>query len=241
MPVPIGRPHRPRIGLNGARPLAERWQEAVDLLQRIAPGTPFSTMISELNLDTLNDLIVEKHKAKAKPEPDAATRAAAQEYWALQTQWNSIALEIKNDQRWLESARHQWQHKLLQDISANCFEVPGLFDTSVGRFPFANAMEARLAAKELLPRLQRLHGIRAQISEARRHDTLPAGDRALELIRALVARFTDFETRIEALEAHNMALEARLGRIERSLKPKSKKSSRPTSATRSTKIRKANP
>lgn len=233
MPVPVGRPYRPRIGHESARPIAERWQEAVDLLNRIAPGTAYPPMISEHNLDTLSDLIVEKRKAKAKPEPDAQTRQAANEYFEMQRQWNSVALEIKNDQRWLLRAKDSWQHRLLRDITPNCFEVPGLFDTACGEFPFQSARGAREAAKALLPHLQRLHGIRAAISEAQRHDSLSAGDRALELIRALAARFMDFESRIEAVEALGMALEARIGRLERSLKPKATKSSRPKS-TRST-------
>src|SRR5215469_5069197 len=181
-----------RTGLNGCRPLAERWAEGIDLLNRIAPDTGFNAMISEHNYDRLCDLIIEKQKAKAPPPLDAATREAAHEYFALQQQWNATALDIKNSQRFLEYAKDTWQHRLLKDISPDCFETPGTFDLSVSN-GFQNAIEARQAAKHLETHLRRIIAVKNKIAEARRFDAAPADQRALQLVEALVARFTQFE------------------------------------------------
>jgi len=211
-----------RTGLNGCRPLAERWAEGIDLLNRIAPDTGFNAMISEHNYDRLCDLIIEKQKAKAPPPLDAATREAAHEYFALQQQWNATALDIKNSQRFLEYAKDTWQHRLLKDISPDCFETPGTFDLSVSN-GFQNAIEARQAAKHLETHLRRIIGVKNKIAEARRFDAAPADQRALELVGALAARFRDFKARIATLESQNMALEARVGRLEKPKKSKSKR------------------
>jgi hypothetical protein len=226
---------RRRTGLNGARPLAERWQEGIDLLRRIAPETGFHEPISEFGLDRLFALIAQKQVEKAPPQPDSQTLAAAQEFWEFQRQWNSIALEIKQAQPWLERARTDWKHKLLKDISLDCFETPGLFDNSVGPCPFKNPTEAREASRTLMPHLQRLRRVLAAIDEARRFESFSADQQALALVRALIGRFTDFEARIAALEAHNMALEARMGRLERGKKCKKSKL-RSKSSTRSANI-----
>jgi len=237
MPVPIGRPYRPRIGLNGARPIAERWQEAVDLLARVAPDTPFLAQISEHNLDALHDLIAEKQKAKAPPQPDAATRDAMNELYEFEKQFNSCSLEIKAAQGWLQHARNDWRHKLLGHITPECFTSVGLFPTAVGEGPkFSNAYEGRRAVQEMLPRLQWVRAICAQINEARAFEKLPPADQSFALMRAFVAKRAESEARITALESYCAALEARIGRLERGNKPKKSKS-RPTSSTRSATIR----
>lgn len=107
----------------------------VDLLHRVAPNTAIPTPISEYNIDLMCDLIAKAQAAKAPPPMDERTRAAASEYYQFQTQWNAVALEIKNAQPRLLRAKDSWQHKLLKDISADCFTVPGLFNLAVGEGP----------------------------------------------------------------------------------------------------------
>jgi hypothetical protein len=229
MPDVIGRVHRPRLGLNGARPIAERWTEAIDELHRVAPGVPFGQPISEINLDRLYDLISEHRKANAPPPLDPAIREAASELYRLQMLFNNSSLEIKNSQRWLEYARTDWRHKLLGDITADCFVSVGVFPTAVGSGPhFSNAIEAREAARAMEPRLQWIRAIAAQISSARAFENLPPAEQSIRLMQALVAKRGEDEARIATLESQNMALEARLDRFERQRKKSKPKRSTST-------------
>jgi len=219
-----------RLGLHGAKPLSARWDAAVDLLHRISPGTPVPVPANELNLDRVLELVAEARVRATPPEPDPQTRAAADEFFQLQRDFNSVALQIKQAQRWLITAKDNWRHKLLKDISPDCFQEIAPYDTAVGDFPFHSAYEARVAAKDMLQRVLWLRGIWGQISEAKSFEAQTKDLQALDLVKALAGRFTDFENRIAAVEAHNMALEARIGRLERGNKP-AKKSKRPKSSS----------
>jgi hypothetical protein len=226
----VGRVPRPRLGLNGARPIAERWTEAIDELHRIAPGVPFGQPISEMNLDRLYDLISEHRKAKAPPPMDPQTREAASELYRLKMLFNGCSLEIKDSQKWLQFAHTDWRHKLLGDITADCFVSVGVYPTSVSESPrFANAIEAREAVREMHPRLQWVRAIASQISSARAFENLPPAEQSIRLMRALAAKQAEDEARIVALEAACMALQAQVGRLE-SKKSKPKKSMRSKSS-----------
>ena len=242
MPLAVGRvpDSRYRTGLAGGRPLHIRFQEA---LQTAARGIPESDttarqcltlMESEFNLDLIYRQIEASKVRRAPREPDAATRAADSELYQLKLEFNRCVLEIRNSQIFLERARSDWRHQIL-GIHPDAFTpAPGLFATAVGEGPdFANAIEARTAVSEMHKRLSWIRGICAHINECKSFEVQPKELQAFTLLRALVARFTDFETRIEALEARAMAAAARLDRLERHLKPKNSKS-RSTPSKRST-------
>src|SRR5262249_47028159 len=143
---------------------------------------------------------------------------------------NSCSLEIKNSQFWLQHARDDWRHKLLGHITPECFTSVGLFPTACGEGPdFSSAYEARQAVQEMLPRLQWVRAICAQINQARAFEKYPPADQSFALMRALVAKRAEDEARIAALESLCMALGARIDRLERGPKPKPTKSSRPKS------------
>jgi hypothetical protein len=226
MPDVIGRVPNParRTGLNGARPLAERWTEAIDQLHRVAPGTPFTEMISEHGLDRLYDLIAQKQIANAPPPPDPQTREAMHELYNLKIAFNSCALEMKGNQRWLEYAQTDWRHRIL-GIHPDAFTPPpGVYSTAVGEDKFADAHEARTTVKEMHARLAWIRGICARISESKSFEAQPPGEQAIRLMQAFTARKLEADVRIEALEAAAMALNARLSRLERGKKSKPKRS-----------------
>jgi hypothetical protein len=222
MPDVIGRVHRPRLGLNGARPIAERWTEAIDELRRVAPGVPYGQPISEMNLDHLHDLIEAHRKVSAPPPPDPRMREAIDEIYAIKVEFNRCALEIKQAQNWLGYARTDWRHRIL-GLHPDIFTPPpGLYPTGEAN-RFADAFEARAAVKELHKRLSWIRGICSLISSARAFENQPAGEQSIRLMEAFVARKLEADRRIEALEAHCMAI-GRLctgigGRGKRYMKP----------------------
>jgi hypothetical protein len=176
----VGRVYRPRIGLAGARPLAERWDEAIQTLHRVAPDVGFTAMISEHNLDHLYDLITEKQIANAPPPPDAATREAINEHYDLKNTFNSSALEIKQAQGWLQYAYADWRHQLLKDITADLF----VSVATVSESPrFANSTEAREAVRKMHARLQWVRAIASQINSARAFEKLPPAEQSIRLMQ----------------------------------------------------------
>jgi hypothetical protein len=179
-----------------------------------------NTMMSELALDDVTDALEAAKAAMVPAAPSPETREAVREVREMMRQFNACSLEIKAAQFWLQRAVDDWQHRLLGNISTDCFHVPGLYPTGVGEgSQFSSVLEARQAAKEMLPRLQWVRGVVAKISEAKSFDAQPIEQRCMELIRALWTRLQENQNRIIELEALTSALTARIDRLERK-KPK---------------------
>src|SRR5262245_7090039 len=107
--------YRPRIGLAGARPLAERFEETRALaLQEIPPDDPdrgvINAMCSEQSIDLINDAIARSRARRLKPiSPEL--RAAWREYSGLRQQYNNFVRRITTtQQRWLWRAKTDWRH-----------------------------------------------------------------------------------------------------------------------------------
>jgi hypothetical protein len=160
----------------------------------------------------LMNRVAELRKAKEPPPPSAETRAAAHEVYEFMRQFDACALEIKAAQTWLQRARADWRHQLLRDLSPDCFSAPGLYHyTDVDNTPaFANAWEARQAAKEMLPRLEWVRNVLARITEAKQFETLPPESQALALTKALFAGHAAIKDRFKNIEAQLGAIEAKL-------------------------------
>jgi hypothetical protein len=177
-------------------------------------------MMSELALDDLQDAFYAAKAAMAPAEPSPETRQAVREVRDMQREFNACSLQIKQSQAFLQRAVGDWRHRLLADISTDCFHVPGFYPTGVGEGTnFSSISEARKAAKEMLPRLQWARGVLAKISEARSFDNQPIEQRCMMLVGALWTRLQESQNRIIQLEAATAALEA-LSRRRRSKKPK---------------------
>jgi hypothetical protein len=203
-----------------------RWAEAVERVQNEMPAShPLRSscngMMSELALDDLLDAL-EAAKAQLTPPPDTPERReAVREYYDMRRAWNSACIEIKNAQGWLQRAVNDWKHRLLADISTDCFHIPSQLPTTVG-VEFNSAYQARQVVKELLPRLQWARGVLAKIGDARSFDNQPIEQQCMSLIHALLARLLESQNRIIALEAATTALEARINRLERGRRKKAK-------------------
>ena len=174
-------------------------------------------MMSELALDDLLDALEAALAAMAPPPDNPAIREARLEFSQFQREFNSCCITIKNSQGFLQRAVTDWRHRLLGDITPDCFSVPLQLDYST---EFRSVSEARKAVQAMLPRLQWVKGIVAQITEARRFETQERDQQALDLIRALAARKVEADTKIITLEGQCAALTARLDRLERRKKPK---------------------
>jgi hypothetical protein len=175
-------------------------------------------MMSELGLDDLLDAL-EAAKAQLTPPPDTPERReAVREYYEMRRQWNAACIEIKNSQGWLQRAVNDWKHRLLSDISTDCFHIPAQLPTEVG-VEFNSAYQARQVVKDLLPRLQWARGALAKIGDARSFDNQPIEQQCLSLIHSLFARLLESQNRIIALEAATTALQAQLNKRRRSKKP----------------------
>jgi hypothetical protein len=205
--------------------LSVRWAEAVARVQNELPANhPLrgncNGMMSELALDDLLDGL-EAAKAQLAPPPDTPERReAVREYYDMRRQWNACCIEIKNAQGFLQRAVNNWKHRLLADISTDCFHIPNQLPATVGDLQSSSIHEARQLVKELLPRLQWARGVLAKITEARCFDTQPTEQQAISLISALYARLQESQGRVIALEAQTTALEAQLNRLQRGRKKK---------------------
>jgi hypothetical protein len=206
--------------------LSVRWAEAVERVQNELPGDhplrgACNGMQSELALDDLLDGLEADLAAMVPAAPSPETREAVREVREMQRQFNACSLEIKQAQAFLARAVNDWRHRLLADISTDCFHVPGLYPTAVNAADFSST-QARQAAKDMLPRLQWARGVVAKINEARSFEAQPIEQRCMALIEALWTRLQDSRGRVIALEAQTTALEARLDRLEQRKKPKRK-------------------
>jgi hypothetical protein len=85
---------------------------------------------------------------------------------------------------------------------------------------FRSVSEARSAVQAMLPRVQFVKGVCAQIAAAKGFERQSHEEQAFDLIRALVARKAEADNRIITLEGQCAALTARLDRLERRKKPK---------------------
>src|SRR5262249_53377675 len=151
---------RPR---NNAMPLAESWQAGVDRLAALSSEAP-PYPITSLNLDKLEDRIAELTRAKAPPPPSPELVQAMGDYGDMCRQFNSLAYELKDAQKWLERARvGDWKHQLLKDISPDCFVVPQMMPVGDSAPDFDSVWKARQAQKDLLPKLMWARGILARI------------------------------------------------------------------------------
>jgi hypothetical protein len=170
---------RPR---NSRVPLAEAWAAAVDELAKIAPGEAAGGPITWLNLDRLEDRVAQHRKANAPPPPSPELVQAMGDFGDMSRQFNSVVLEIKNEQRWLERNRNGWKFRLLTaaglpgGISPDCFTLPPLCPTGDAAPDFSSVWAARQAAKDLLPRMQWARGVLARIGEAQSFENLETGD-----------------------------------------------------------------
>jgi hypothetical protein len=204
-------------------PLEVRWQAALDELHAVAPGVPWGQPMTEIGLDDLEGFIAQKRREQEPPPPTPETREAVREVREMQRQFNACALEIKAAQLWLQRARNDWKHQLLKDVTADCFQIPGLYPMGVGEGPqFDSIAQARAAAKQMLPRLQWARGVCAAIKAARSFDTEPKDAQALQLCHALVMRLQESQGRVIAVEAQCAALEAKVNRLERRRNKQSK-------------------
>src|SRR5262249_57794940 len=118
--------------LEGAKPLAERYESARALAMREIPlddpeRAVVNSMVSEASIDLIYDAVGRAMKRKEPPPPDPATREAARELYQFQMDFNSAALEIKAAQPWLHRTRSDWRHRLMGSLSANICQVPGWF------------------------------------------------------------------------------------------------------------------
>jgi hypothetical protein len=228
-----------RTGLNGARPLHVRFQEALQVAAREIPaddiGRQFLTLMeSELNLDTIYNAIETSRQRRASPEPTPELRAAWQEIYALITEFNTDAIKLKQLARWLDYARQDWRH-ILRKLNPDCWTpAPGTFPTNTRSSDlYPTVMDAREAAKQLITRRAWLRGIVSEIESAQTFETWPHGEQAFELCRALFNENVALKAKVTALESAIMALDARLGRLERDKsEPKKSKPKRSTSTQR---------
>jgi hypothetical protein len=226
----VNRVPDPRRRTGFVPPLSVRWAETVERIRtELPPSHPLqsggNTMQNEIALDDLQDAFYAAKAALAPATPNPETRAAAQEYYDMRRAWNSACLEIKNAQGWLGRAVNDWKHRLLSDISTDCFHIPNQLPSAVGDGPqFNSILAARRATTELLPKLQWARGVLAKISEAKRFEAQERDQQALDLVAALWTRLQESNARIINLESANTALAAKLDRIERRRKkPKPQK------------------
>jgi hypothetical protein len=192
--------------------LETRWQDKLDELHAVAPGLPFGQPMTESNLDYLEDLVAEKRRAKAPPPDDPLLISARADLRQLTNEDRALILYIKNAQGRLRLLINDWRIKKLGLLKADCLSVP----LGLGEWPeFHNASEVKEAERALLPRLQFLRSIKAQIDAVFSFLKLAVDEQSLELARADVARDEALLARVVDLEAQATALEARLNRLER--------------------------
>jgi hypothetical protein len=213
MPHPVIRPPRPRLGIIAS--LEQRWRDKLDELHAVAPGLPWGQPMTEDNLDFLEDLVAEKRRAKAPPPDDPLLVSARSDLRQLINEDRALVLFIKNAQGRVQLLVNDWRIKKLGLLKADCLTVP----PGLGEWPeFHNASEVKQAERALLPRLQWLRSIKAQIDAVFAFLKLPAEEQSLELARADVARDEALLARVVNLEAQANALQARLDRLERKKK-----------------------
>jgi hypothetical protein len=198
-------------------PLSVRWAETVERIRTELPTNhPLQSggngMQSEIALDDLQDAFYAAKAALAPPPDNPAIREARLEFSQFQREFNSCCITIKNSQGWLTLAAANWRHQLLGSITPDMFTVPLKLDFST---EFGSVWEARKAVQAMLPRLQWVRGICAQISAAQAFERQSHEDQSFDLIRALVARKAEADSKIIALQSQCAALTARLDRLER--------------------------
>ena len=207
MPHPVIRPPRPRLGIQAS--LESRWREKLDELHAVAPGLPWGQPMTEGNLDFLEDLIARKHRETAPPPDDPLLVSARSDLRQLTNEDRALVLFIKNAQGRLQLLVNDWRIKKLGLLKADCLTVP----LGLGEWPeFHSAREVKEAERALLPRLQFLRSIKAQIDAVFAFLKLPADEQSLELARANVAYDEALLARVVALEAAVGALQAQLRR-----------------------------
>lgn len=196
-------------------PLAERWAEQSARLAKAAPqSSELTMMMSEPNYDqreiTIAQAQASRHTATLPPDVDSPQRRAlADELREMQTQYGTLVFEIRDTQtRWLPSAAKNWRHKLAGTISADCFNEPPPTTKFADRWDcWTPTQDLRKLIEEWRPWLTWVRQVQATLNAARQFDSLPPGDQALELVKALANQQTAITDRCERIEAAIGALQ----------------------------------
>src|SRR5262249_46463066 len=125
---------------------------------------------------------------------------------------NSLAAELRDAQKWLDRARSDWQHQLLKDISADCYQTLMPLPTGDAMPDFTSVPSARQATRDLQPPMQWMRGVLARGYEAQAFDEWEPGAQAVALAKALYRENSALAERLEAVEAFCMALQAQSGK-----------------------------
>lgn len=218
----VARAYRPRVGLDAAAPLFQRWQRMQQrVLAEIPEGNPLrgtaNLMCDERSIDQMEDAIAEaRHQqATAALPPDVDSpqrRALADELREMQTQYGTLVFEIRNTQtKWLPSAARNWRHKLAGTIAADCFNAPPPISKFTDRWDaWTPTQDLKKLIEDWRPWLTWTRQVAAQLNAARAFDSLTAGDQALELVKALANQQTAITDRCERIEAALSAINVRL-------------------------------
>jgi hypothetical protein len=192
--------------------LAERWDAACTEWRKIAPKGQEAVggIISEIELDRLNKQISERRKELAPPP---MAQEVIDELGALgmaQYAFNGDATEVEKEQRWLNRARDDWRFKLI-GLDADLFLPNGVPRYSMAPMSATSVHEVRMALKDVEKRRSWLRDILNRIQNARSLENEPSS----RWDRALFFKYLESQAEIAALQSANMALEARLDRLEK--------------------------
>jgi hypothetical protein len=217
---------RPRFGSSGGLPLAHRFEQArTAALAYLKQSDPEFTqvanaMVSEPNLDMIEDA-VEAVRQRREPPVSEELRRARREVYDLVVTHDRLVGELKTaQQRWLWRAKSDWRHKLLKSLKADMTTLPPLMIPNWDADTYQDPQAARLAAREVFAKVQYVENLVSLISNGMQFDGLDDGAQAIHLIHALWDDRAEDKTRLIAVEAQLSAALAEIEKLRRSTKSK---------------------
>jgi hypothetical protein len=189
---------RPRIGLQGARPLTVRWEEMRMLIStqgdRIAQGLLALGPMTEQNLDLLEDGLAESHARKraAEKPPSAALHTLHEECFSLRKRHYEAWLAVRDLQRSLAFKGRDPLAKVVGDADESLLTIPDRLNAEEN-FRTLDWNEARVRLDQLHSAVARIAGFLDRLRNALAFDKLSPGEKACECILALAARIESLE------------------------------------------------
>lgn len=221
MVASVARTPRPRVGLDAAAPLFQRWQRMQQrVLAEIPEGNPLrgtaNLMCAERSIDQMEDAIAEARHQQATaalpPDVDSPQRRAVCDALAtMQQQYQPLAVKIAQAQKYqLPSWAADPVLRFMGLVSANVFTTlppPAKWGWDCWT-PTSQLKELVTDWQRYMNLAREIDGVISAIELFKNH---PAGERAWQAVQVVVTRgLPAIADRLEAIEAQLSAIEARL-------------------------------
>jgi hypothetical protein len=207
MPGIPGRIHRPRLGLEGARPIQQRWEEARQrVLREIPEGNPLraaaNLFMDELNIDAMHDAVTKytDEKTLAAQPSDPRIEPAVDELRHLRTRYSTAWERLRKAQKLLALVVSRPRHQILQDIPPDFAQAAPQISMSVSDWPEIKTFaDARSLVHQMQEMVTHIEGRLAQLDYAMTIESKTLDERNELCIEALFRRFIENEHKLDSV------------------------------------------